>query len=131
MTPQGHFVSLTRKLKQYARYQDAKGIGVYLQSQEFWGHLVALRDDHERRQKVLRAISDASGRCRAALDAKAPIRAPGKRRVSWTEPTIARFRKALRRGGVEGGARELGISLDAARRAARRYAEAAPLKLAA
>jgi hypothetical protein len=122
MTPRGHFVSLTKQLKNYSRYNDADGLEAYLAGPA-WEHFLALQDDAASRLRASRAMIMAAAKCRTALDAKAPLPRPGKRRIQWDAATIARFKKALQKGGTEGAARALGISMDAAARARRRYCQ--------
>jgi len=123
MTLNGRFVSVTRRLSVFAKYKDTKGLATYLNSDEFWEHLIELgRCDPKRGRMALMSMVEASSKCKGALDAKAPIPAPGQsKRVSWTSENISRLQKAWRKGGKDGAARELGISLGAAHIAGLRY----------
>lgn len=120
MTPRGHFVSLTKQLKSYSRYNDADGLKSYMRGPA-WKHFMGLLDDPDQLWVAFRAASEATAKCRAVLDQKAPIAPLGTRRMRWDEHAIKRFQGAYRTGGLEGGARALGITRKAAERAASRY----------
>jgi len=119
MTPRGHFTSLARRCRHAARYHDMARLQRYLASSDFIAALNA--QEPMVRKLAIRVMSEALTECatpgRCSRNAARP-----RRSIRWDAPTIARFRKALFKSGLEAGAQAVGITVAAARMAVRRHA---------
>lgn len=125
MTPHGHLVRLTKKLKGFTRHPrdpiaQSRALDAYTLSATFLEGIAALGP--KQRKKVLVMYSEALAACTPPAP---PIPPPGTRRLKWDGPTIGAFRLAYAQGGLEYAQRKLGISTDAARLAAKRHVLAA------
>ena len=123
MTPQGHFVSLERQLSRAARQYKTRQLETYLASPEFFTAIAALSDAD--RVRAFAFVAESVRSRNAAKDRIAPLKpynrlATPRTPIKWDEMTKARFQKALRHGDLEEGARAVGITLPAAKRAAKR-----------
>ena len=118
MTPRGHFTSLARRCRHAARYHDMARLQRYLASSDF---IAALNAQEPLVRKIaIRVMAEALADCASA----GPVRRPARqiKRIRWDDLTKARFRKVLFASGLRAAAAALGISYEAAHRAAGRHA---------
>ena len=130
-TPRAHLRSISRRLGYAERCADYGALVGYATSDAFVASFVAL--DKPQRRRVLQNLHRAQIRCLAALERRSgPLLPISAGRHRWDEASIARFRKlyAATPPGDEGArleevARKLGLSVEAARLARKRYVDSA------
>jgi hypothetical protein len=118
MTPRGHFTSLARQCRHAAKWKDMKRLQGYLASPKF---IAALNAQEEAVRRIaIRVMTEALADCAR----KKPVHwaPPPRKHIRWNDATKARFRRVLFREGIEAAAQAVGITVKAARLAAKRHA---------
>lgn len=119
MTPHAHLMTLEKRLRALGKKADPKALEAFVASSEFDQHWLGLRGDRRRRTATVRLLAEARLAC---LPAKPLIEGLAPKRVRWDAARIARLQAAWQRWGTdEGVARAMGLNLEAAARARRRY----------
>lgn len=117
ISPNTAFHFLTRKFAHIERFGNIKTMRDFLASRKYRDHNAVLLPSH------IVIVSKALARAMAAVDQKQPLPLFSKRGWrSWTPERIAKLKAAdAKHGNDEGIARELGISLKAAKAARHRH----------
>ena len=115
-----HFVSVTRTLGACAKYQDAKRLTAYVQSDTFVQHLIGM--SAAQRLTAMRLLAETQLRCHEKINEVAPIPPNGSVRVRWSPDLIEKVRLyAPLYERNEDLARKLGVPVAAAQAARYRY----------
>lgn len=116
MTPRGHFTSLAQQCRNAAKRGDMKRLQAYLASPAFTAALNA--QSEALRRIAIRVMSESLIQCDAGKRRPGP--AP-RRPIRWDAERKVRFRKLLFSVGLEEAAKALGITVPAAKLAAKRH----------